>query len=44
MITFYRLALLIKTLIIFLHSYLDRNKLAKVPSDAFSKLTNLKYL
>lgn len=33
-----------KTLIIFPHRYLDRNKLAKVPSDAFGELTNLKYV
>ena len=44
MITFYRLAFLIKALVIFSHRYLDRNKLAMVPSDAFSNLANLKYL
>ena len=31
-------------LIVFPHRYLDNNKLAKVPSDVFSELTNLKYL
>lgn len=44
MITFYRLASLMETLIVFSHRYLDRNKLAKVPPDAFSNLANLKYL
>ena len=33
-----------QTLVIFPHRYLDRNKLAKVPLDAFSELTNLKYV
>jgi len=34
----------IDLLIIFLHRYLDSNKLTKVTSDAFSELANLKYL
>ena len=33
-----------KPLIIFPHRYLDKNKLSKVPSDAFIELISLKYL
>lgn len=30
--------------VVYKRRYLDNNKLSEVPSDAFSELTNLKYL